>query len=139
MGAVPALHEWLPTEAPWQTLQAGQVGEPLGPRAAPVAGGVGFSAAGRVALGAVRFFVRVGVAAGTALDPVQLGAGEEVGAVVAAGKMAGDLEVNDRMSISFLSVRVGRLFPVPQRCDPACTAAVALVWYAAAQPIMKRK
>ena len=44
MGAVPALHEWLPTEAPWQTLQAGQVGEALGPRTAPVAGGVGVCA-----------------------------------------------------------------------------------------------
>ncbi len=83
-----------------RTLQPWQVGETLGPGAAPVSGGGGLgfarSTPSGIALGAAGFLVGLSVAAGTALDPVQLSAGGEVGTVVAASQMPGDLEVNDQ-------------------------------------------
>ena len=78
----------------------------MGPGAAPVSGGGGLgfarSTPSGIALGAAGFLVGLSVAAGTALDPVQLSAGGEVGTVVAASQMPGDLEVNDHVSVSFL-------------------------------------
>ena len=98
--------KWLPAETPWQALQPRQVSEALRPGTTPVYGSMGFGlargAAGGIALGAARFFVGVGIAAGAAFDSVQLGARREVGAVMAASQMPGDLEVSDHVSVSFL-------------------------------------
>ena len=98
--------KWLPAETSWQALQPRQIGEALRPGTAPVHGSMGFGfargTAGGVALGAARFFVGVGIAAGAAFYSVQLGAGREVGAVMAASQMPGDLEVSDHVSVSFL-------------------------------------
>jgi len=101
------LNEWLAVEPAWQALTAWQVGQALGPGTAPVTGGMGGFGLARgtpsgVALGAAGFLEDFGVTAGTALDPIQLGAGREVVAVMTAGKMPGDLEVNDHVSVSFL-------------------------------------
>jgi hypothetical protein len=98
--------KWLPAETAWQALQTRQVGEALCPGTAPVNSGMGFGfarrAAGGIALGAARVFVGVGIAAGAAFDSVQIGAGREIGAVMAASQMPGDLEVSDHLSVSFL-------------------------------------
>jgi len=100
------LNEWLAAEPAWQALAAWEVSQALCPGAAPVTDDMfrfrpACSTSGGVALGAAGFLEGFGVTAGTAFDSLQFGAGREVIAVMTAGKVAGDFEVNDHVSVSF--------------------------------------